>query len=125
MFRALLFFVFVWLGVSLSTQAQKFSNSKGDFSTEVKNWMLLSRNKEAPAVAELWMTKWPYSNLNASEQNQFEKLVKTMPSMGFKSPQLAYLFIRCTVQFSDDAEALKSLIQVWEKLVKRRIFARL
>ncbi|MDF0692726.1 hypothetical protein [Aquirufa ecclesiirivi] len=122
MFRTLIFFVFVCLGMSLSTQAQKFSNSKGDFSTEVKNWMLLSRNKEAPAVADLWMAKWPYSNLNAAEQDQFEKLIKTMPSMGFKSPQLAYLFIRCTVQFSDDAEALKSLIQVWGKLVEKKDF---
>ncbi|RXK48884.1 hypothetical protein [Aquirufa rosea] len=103
--------------MGISIQAQKFSDSKTEFSTEVKNWMLLSRNKEAPAIAEQWMSQWPYVNLNASEQNQFEKLLKSMPTMGFKSPQLAYLFIRCTVQFSDDAEALKSFIQVWEKLV--------
>ena len=100
--------------------AQSFSGNKDRFPTEYANWILSSKYQDAPKIANQWTSFYKNPNLAESEKSRILDLILQMPSKGFRSPALAYLFARCLMQFGENDKARGSLLEVWGVLIQQK-----
>jgi hypothetical protein len=122
MFRKSIFLLFFIAGIIRSNCYSQIFSTKANFPQDVKAWILSSKNREATITAEKWLKFYAGPTFTSEQKNQFEKMVISMPSKGFKSGYLAYLFFRSTIQFEKSPETLESFLLVWEKLVAAKDF---
>jgi hypothetical protein len=94
-------------------RAQQFSGSPERFAAELKTWMLQSKYKDAPQIADKLVTFW-----QATPQENFRTQVLQTASKGLRSPQLAYLFVRVYLQ--SPANTQVELLRIWPNILETK-----
>jgi len=112
-----LFFAFIF---SIKGQAQSISGNPDRLSQEVKSWISASKYKDAPKIADQFMSLWDSNALSPLQKNDLQSLLIQMPKQGFRSPVLAYFFIRNLVQFPKDPLLFSDFVEVWKKLLDQK-----
>ncbi len=112
-----LFFAFIY---SYKGQAQSISGNSDRLPQEVKSWISTSKYKDAPKIADQFTSFWSSTTLSPLQKNDLQSILIQMPKIGFRSPVLAYFFIRNLVQFPNEPLLFSDFIDVWKKLVEQK-----
>jgi len=108
--------VVILIFCAFSSKAQVFSIPE-KFPQEVRTWIMESRFRDAYLVGDKWLAFHKNPKISSEELLAFDQMLKSMPSKGFKSGELAYFFVRSFMQFEEVEKPRKSFIQVWNNLL--------
>jgi len=112
-----LFFAFIY---SYKGQAQSISGNPDRLPQEVKSWISISKYKDVPQIADQFTNLWASNALSQTQKKDLQSTLTQMPKQGFRSPILAYFFIRNVVQFPNEPQLFSDFIDVWEKLLNQK-----
>ena len=112
-----LIFAFVY---SYRGQAQSISGKPDRLAQEVKSWISTSKFKDAPKIGDQFSSLWGSKFLSQQQTAEIQEIVILMPKNGFRTPNLAYFFIRNVVQIPNDSPLFSDFIAVWKRLLVQK-----
>ena len=112
-----LIFAFVY---SYRGQAQSISGKPDRLAQEVKSWISTSKFKDAPKIGDQFSSLWGAKLLSQQQAAEIQEIVILMPKNGFRTPNLAYFFIRNVVQIPNDSPLFSDFITVWKRLLDQK-----
>ena len=112
-----LIFAFVY---SYKGHAQSISGKPDRLAQEVKSWISTSKFKDAPKIGDQFSSLWGSKFLSQQQTAEIQEIVILMPKNGFRTPNLAYFFIRNVVQIPTDSPLFSDFIAVWKRLLVQK-----
>lgn len=108
-------FVYTYKG-----QAQSISGNPDRLSQEIKSWISTSKYKDAPKIGDQFINLWSANLLSEQQKKEIQEIIFQMPTKGFRTPNLAYLFIRNLIQLPGEQALFSDFLSTWKRLLDQK-----